>query len=261
MNPVHRFARRAAGGLLPVLLWSISGCQTGEQLTLDATSRPAKERVASYSLAVGDPTIETDSLRHKEAAALVKAALAGNGYYESPDPVEADMVIKVDYGIDRGRSEMVQESSPVYRMEPGATSTITVGTGTMGPDGQEIYRTVTVREPDERVYVGERFSSVKRMIYEKRLVLEARRTRADGPGQAPEDVFIVEVLSTGEDHDLRKTLPVLAAVALEHMGEETNGRKAVTMTDTEAIAFVKDTATTLATESSPSRAPGGRLPR
>jgi hypothetical protein len=201
-----------------LLLLSFTGCQTSEKLTLDATSRPAKDRVASYSLIVMDPAIEKDSLRHQEAERLVKAALAGNGYYEAPDAAHADMLIEVDYGIDQGHSETIQVSSPIWRMEKGSTSTITVGTGIMNAQGQEIMTSVTVTEPGNIVYGGERLSNVRQTIYTKRLVLEARR------------------------HDLRKTLPVLAAVALEHMGEETNGPKSVKLTDAEAIAFVKNPA-------------------
>ena len=112
----------------------------------------------------------------------------------------------------------------------------------MDAEGREIMTTVTVTEPGTVVYGGERLSTVKQTIYTKRLVLEARRAKAEQPGGAPEDVFLMEVQSTGESHDLRKTLPVLAAVALEHMGEETNGPKSVKLTDAEAIAFVKNPA-------------------
>ena len=173
---------------------------------------------------------------------LFRSALAGNGYYEAPDAAHADMLIEVDYGIDQGHSETIQVSSPIWRMEKGSTSTITVGTGIMNAQGQEIMTSVTVTEPGNIVYGGERLSNVRQTIYTKRLVLEARRAKGDLPGVAPEDVFLMEVQSTGESHDLRKTLPVLAAVALEHMGEETNGPKSVKLTDAEAIAFVKNPA-------------------
>lgn len=237
MIPVRRSSLRVASAASLMLL---AGCQTGEKLTLDATSRPAKEQVASYSLSVTDPVIEKDSLRHQEAERLVKAALAGNGFYESPDPAKADMTIRIDYGIGPGRLETAQLSRPVYRTD-GRSHTESVLTGTT-PDGREIYASVTIKDPPDLVYVGEQPFTSSETVYEKRLSLEARRTKAEAPGQAPDSVFIVDITSTGPSHDLRQTLPVLAAVALEHIGEETNGRKAIKLTDAEAIAFVKNPA-------------------
>lgn len=231
MHRTHR--RTAALASLLAALALLAGCQTGEKLTLDATSRPAKEQVASYSLTVMDPAIEKDSLRHQEAERLVKAALAGNGYYEAPDTAHADMLIKIDYGIDAEHSETFI-APPPFVADPDQDVI-----GVIGENGQVIegvnpaYRLGILKNHD---------LLVKQPIYTKRLVLEARRTKADKPGDAPEDVFIMEVQSEGRNHDLRQTLPVLAAVALDHMGEETDGTKVIKLTDADAIAFVKNPA-------------------
>lgn len=234
MHSTRRFPRPVA--LLAVAL-SLAGCQTGETLTLDATSRPAKKPVESYSLVVKDPAIETDSLRHQEAERLVKAALSGNGYYEAPDPSRADMAITIDYGIGPGRVEATQVSRPIYRNESRShTESVLAGTT---PDGKEIYTSVTIQDPPDVVYVGEDTRTVRQTVYEKRLVLQARKARPDVPGGSPDDLWTVDVTSTGTNHDLRQALPVLAAVALEHMGEETDGPKAIKMTDAEAVEFVK----------------------
>jgi hypothetical protein len=233
MHPVLRTAR---GWLFPLLLL-FAGCQTGETLTLDASSRPAKEPTESYSLIVKDPAIETDTLRHQEAERLVKAALSGNGFYESPDPARADMAITIDYGIGPGRTETTLISHPIYR-SVSRSHTESVLTGTT-PDGREIYSSVTIEDPPDIVYAGEDTGTVRETVYDKRLVLQARKARPDVPNGAPDDLWTVEVLSTGPNHDLRQSLPILAAVALEHMGEETDGPKAIKMTDAEAIALVK----------------------
>jgi hypothetical protein len=218
----------------------LAGCQTGEMLTLDASSTPAKETVASYNLMVLDPAIEKDSLRHQEAEALVKAALAGNGFYESPDPRRADMQIKVDYGIGPGRLELVEIREPIYGSVSGGTTSAPVNI--TGADGSVMEVFADIPLPPITVVTGEQTLTRKENFYEKRLTLEARRTRAGGVGPAPEDVFFIEVTSDGPSRDLRKTLPVLAAVALEHIGDQTNGRQVVKLTDPEAIAFVKNPA-------------------
>jgi hypothetical protein len=241
MNPVRRLFRGCcAGPLVVALAWS-AGCATGEKLTLDATSRPAREPVTSYSLVVADPGIEENTLRHQEAVRLVKAALAGNGYFESPDPARADMAITIDYEIGPARTETWETSMPVYRGD-SRSHTESVPTGRLGADGHEIYSTVTVQDPPEQVYVGEQMRTVRKVIHDKNLVLQARKRRPAAPGEAPEDLWVMEVISTGPSADLRKTLPVLAAVALEHLGKETDGPKAIRMTDEEAIAFVQDPA-------------------
>jgi hypothetical protein len=234
MHPVRCLSRRA----IPLALaLALAGCQSAEQLTLDASNRPAKEPVESYSLVVKDPAIETDTLRHQEAERLVKAALAGNGYYESPDPARADMAITIDYGIGPARTETAVVSHPIYRSVP-RSHTESVLTGTT-PDGRDIYTSVTIQDPPDVVYAGEDTGMVRETVYDKRLVLQARKVRPAVPNGAPDDLWTVEVLSTGPTHSLRQTLPVLAAVALEHMGEDTEGPKAIKLTDAEAVAFVK----------------------
>lgn len=225
----------------PLLVLLLAGCQSaGEKLFLDAMSTPAKEKVASYNLMVLDPVIEKDSLRHQEAEALVKAALAGNGFYESPDPRKADMMIKVDYGIGLGRVEVVEVREPVYGSISGGTTSAPVNI--TGADGSVMEVFADIPLPSITVVTGEKTLTRKENFYEKRLTLEARRTKAEGVGLAPEDVFFIEVTSDGPSHDLRKTLPVLAAVALEHIGDQTNGRQVVKLTDPEAVAFVKNPA-------------------
>jgi hypothetical protein len=237
MHPVPRFLVRAP---LLAVMSCFSGCQSGEQLILDAASRPTRETIESYSLVVKDPAIEIDSLRHQEAERLVKAALAGHGYYESPNPARYDMAITIDYGIDPGRSESVMVSHPIYRSEARShTESEQIG---VDANGREIYRTITVREPPEMVYAGEEERLVRQTVYDKRLVLQARKARSTSPGDAPEDLWVIEVISTGPEHDLRKTLPVLAAVALEHLGENTDGPRLIKLSDSDAVAFVKNAA-------------------
>lgn len=217
-----------------------AGCRTGERLLLDATSRPEREKVASYSLKVTDPEIEKDSLRHKEAERLVKAALAGRGYYESPDPAKADLVVTIDYGIGQGVETIYKAPEINIPAEPDRVYTVSVSAGT-DAEGREIMQNITVSEPG---FMGMKLggSTIRELVYEKRLVLVARKAKAAVPGEAPADQWTVEVISTGPSHDLRKTLPVLAAVALEHIGDETDGRQAIKLTDEEAIAFVKNPA-------------------
>lgn len=237
MHPVLRF--RFCAALVLVMPW-LSGCQSGEQLILDAASRPTRDKIESYSLVVKDPAIEVDSLRHQEAERLVKAVLAGHGYYESPNPARPDMAITIDYGIDQGRSESVMVSNPIYRSESRShTESEQIG---VDANGREIYRTITIHDPPDLVYAGEDQRLVRQTVYDKRLVLQARKARPSAPGEAPEDLWVIEVLCTGPEHSLRKTLPVLAAVALEHLGENTDGPRLIKLSDADAVAFVKNQA-------------------
>ncbi|MEO7412121.1 MAG: hypothetical protein ABIZ81_02095, partial [Opitutaceae bacterium] len=61
-------------------------------------------------------------------------------------------------------------------------------------------------------------------------------------GQPPSEIWTVDVSTEGENRDLRKALPVLAAATIEYVSKDSQGQKTIKLKDTDKngpIAFVK----------------------
>lgn len=226
-------------GAAALALW-LFGCNTGTQVKVDALSKPNAENSIAYLIKSSNPELDPDSLRYKEAEKFVKTALSGKGLYEAPKPEMADMVVNIDYGISPPKISQEVRTEPIYLTVPGAVSTQIVQVG-VDKAGNPIYRSVTVQEPSRTEYVGDREYMETVVTYEKYLRLSARENKPSVEGQPPSEVWTVDVTTEGENRDLRKALPVLAAATIEYVGKDSHGEKTIKLKDTKdgAIAFVK----------------------
>ena len=222
------------------LIGVLAGCNN-TYVKVDAVARPEAEQAIAYQIGTTNPELDVDSLRYKEAERYVKTALSGKGLYEAPKAEMADMIVNLDYGISPPKVTREVRSEPIFREVPGPTYTETVQVGT-DKDGNPIYSTVTVRGPPTTQYVGDREYTVMVVTYEKYLRLSARETKAPGEGRPPAEIWTVDVSTDGENRDLRKALPALAAATIEYIGKDTRGEKTIKLKDTDKdgpIAFVK----------------------
>lgn len=232
----HRFLLLPAVSLACILL---GACQTTHRIEVDALSRPELAANTSYKLVVTNPEIDTGSLRHREAVGYIKKALAAKGLYEAPDPAKADMAVTVDYGMSPPKSRIEEISHAEYKLMPGALRTVVVRVGTTAA-GQPIYQTVVVQDPAQYVYAGDRIQQISVVTYEKHLSLSARENQPDLDGGPPKEVWSVDLRSEGSSHDLRKSVPVLAAAAIDYIGKETNGAQTIKLKEDDgAVEFVK----------------------
>lgn len=217
-----------------------SGCTTTHRVKVDALSRDdAAERI-SYRIRTNNPSIDEDTLRHKEAAGFVKTALSGRGLYEAPSEEMADMIIEIDYGI--GPPKMVQRvhSEPIMRRVPGQTYQEVVVIGVNPQTGQPITAVRTYREPDREIMVGMRDYVTNHVVYEKFMRMGARENSPIVEGRPPPQVWLVDVSTEGESDDLRKHLPVLAAATIDYIDRETEGRVTVRLkADSPDVEFVR----------------------
>jgi hypothetical protein len=218
-----------------------AGCSSVAKhlVEVDAEARPKAEGSISYQLISSNPDLEKDTLRHKEAVRMVKTTLAARGMYESPNPAKADMVVDIDYGVSPRlvRKEIV--SQPITRSVAGPSMPTTVITG-QDLEGNPIYSTVWVRGASIEVVEGYRDALVEVGYYEKRLVLTARENRPGAGGQPGEELWSVELLTSGPSQDLRKILPVLAGTGIDFIGKDTGGKVQVRIKENDgAIEFVK----------------------
>ena len=228
---------RTTGATLTAL-W-IVGCATSHKVKVDALSQPEAEKSIAYLIKTSNPDLDPESLRYREAERFVKTALSGKGLYEAPKAEVADMVVSIDYGISPPKLTQEMRSEPIYATIPGAVRTQVVMVGT-DKSGNPIYRSVTVQDPPRTEYIGDREYMVTIVTYEKFLRLSARENKPAEEGQPPAEIWTVDVSTEGENRDLRKALPVLAAATIEYVGKDTRGQKTIKLKDKDgAIAFVK----------------------
>lgn len=222
----------------PMLL--LAGCHTS-YVKVDAIARPNAEASIAYRIKTGNPELDGDSLRFKEAEGFVKTALSGKGLYEAPKPELADMIVSLDYGISPPKITKEVRKEAIFRQKPGATHTMSTQSGT-DANGNPTYTTFTVQDPPTQVYVGDREYTVTVVTYEKYLRLVARENKAASDGLPPADVWSVDASTEGGNHDLRKALPVLAAATIEFVGKDSQGKKTIRLNDRDQdgpVAFVK----------------------
>jgi hypothetical protein len=198
---------------LAVLLVAATGCNT-HLVTIDSLARPGAKAI-SYSIRSANPSVAGDSVRYREAAELVKAALSGRGLYEAPANTVPDVVVNLDYGV--GPPRVRREK--VYEWE-----------STSGPDSTGFFLPGLPTRP---VWISE-------TTYEKYLRLTARESVADTLGRPPAEIWTVDVVSEGESQDIRKYLPILAAASIDYIGRDSHGHKTIRIKDSDAdVIFVK----------------------
>jgi len=224
-------------------LWAacllVSGCATTHTVKVDSLAKPKAEPVASYEIKNRNPKVADDSLRYKEAAAMVKTALSGKGLYEAPPNTKPDMVVDLDYGVGPPQYKRETISEPVYITLPGQIRTERVQVGT-DSQGRPVYQTVTVQDPPTTEFAGFREYAVTVVVYEKYLKLSARENKEAAEGRPAPEIWTVDVTSEGESRDIRKNLPVLVAATVDYIGKDTQGQKTIRIKETGSeIAFIK----------------------
>jgi hypothetical protein len=225
---------------------ALAGCETGKTYTVqvDAISAPKPTGQAapsgqSYHIRSANSRLDEDSLRYQEVAGYVRTALSGRGMYEAPSAEKADVIIDIQYGMDAPRIKYLTLSHPVNVDVEGIvreeTEPIRDHTGNVTG-----YRTITIKEPDRREYLGMQETLKPVIIYEKYLKLSARANQAATEGRAPPEVWSVNVSAEDESQELRRYLPALAAVTADHVGSNTREEKSVRIDENgDGVRFVQ----------------------
>lgn len=225
-----------AGGLL--LLALAGGCATKREVTVDSLAEPGfrDQKQLSYTIRAKVRGNQSGSeLRDQEAVAHIKTALSAQGMWEAPNAEEADLVIEVEYGMDNPRVRFDVVQAPVYsgvvpeeavRQYPAANAPEITGGGGLtvgrlrGVDHSMVTVPVTIRE--------------------KHLTVSGRENRPAVEGRPPPEVFRVSASIEDESEDLRGSLPVLAAAAMDKIGQPTEGEATATIReDSEAVIFIR----------------------
>lgn len=235
-TPRHRLLLSLS---LTVLLSCLAGCRSTYQVKVDAISKPGVVEAQSYRIRYKNGAIPgEESLRDKEAADFVRTALSGKGFYEAPNAEAADLVVEIDFGIEKPRTKMEDNSVPIYAQVGGGIRYETVPVTT--PDGRTSLRTVAVHQPPRTELVGYQNMAVPVTTYEKYLNLRARENKVRAEGAPPTEVWNVRVSSVDESDDLRKYLPILASASIDYIGVDSTSQKTVKVKDGDSgVSFVR----------------------
>ncbi len=217
----------------------VGGCVNSTEMKIDSLAKPTAEEAISYKIHNANPAVSEDTLRHQEAVGFVRTALSGKGMYETTDADKADVVVDLEYGVGPPKLQRETVQDPVYMTLPGQARVERVQVGT-DKNGNPIFSTVTVQEPPRTELVGYRDRIIETIVYEKHLRLSAKDNKPAAEGQPPSEIWTIDVTSEGETHDLRKTLPILAAASIDYIGKDSHGEKVIRLKDTDKdIAFIK----------------------
>ncbi len=200
--------------VLTVLCFGIifGGCTTTTYtFKVNALTSPqmavAVNRPESYKIVSSTEELAEQPMLFEEATQYIKTALSGRGYYESPDPEQAEMIIDISYSV----------SGPLTSKFKRHTEPI-IGSFTM---------------------VEESYIPV--LTFEKRLSMISHDNRAPEKNRSSVQIWKIEIINNNEEEDLNKYIPLMAAALIPYIGETTEGLEVVKIKEEDpAIAFINE---------------------
>lgn len=229
--PLHHTGRVIVGALFLHMAVFAGGCASSYEMKVKAVAKPATTGTFSYRMVAANAS-EANTLRHREATAYVRSALAEKGLKESADAKSADLLITLDYGVGPPVSRPQLVSEPIYIYLPGRYRYERVQAGT-DRNGNPVYQLVAVQEPPRTEFAGYSEYWITVTNYEKYLRLTAVENTIPPAGQSPAEIWDVDLRSDGESQDLRRALPILAAASADYVGKDTKGPKKIRFKDTD----------------------------
>jgi hypothetical protein len=230
---VLRLPTRAAALLAAAV--ALGGCATTYQMKVDTSSAPPEARIdavrrapsgdlQSYQLRDKSAGKDADSLRAQETIGMVKTALNGRGLYEAASLQSADMMIDVEYGMDKPKTHMEEMMVPIYAQNGGGVvygpRQVTTSTG-------PVTRTVPTLAPPGTQLIGYEPILVPVTTNQKFNRHSAREARPAREGAAAGDLWSVSITSEDESNDLRKYLPLLASALVGYVGADSSVQQTI----------------------------------
>ena len=238
MTPRRLYPILLVGAALSLLM---TGCNTTYEMEVDAIKNPQIQDAETYVLVPRDPEQDVNDLRYNETVDYIKTALSAKGMYEAIDPLDADMVIEVDYGMEPPRREFKVVEEPVFAtiQEPDRIQTVQQRDP---KTGRIITYTVRIPGRRSRELIGYEERLVSVVVNEKYMELTAKENMmeavaSDVPAQ---EIWSVRVRNYDENDDLREYLPIMAASVADYVGEDTGDNQSVRLKENdEVVQFIK----------------------
>ena len=225
-------------GIAGVAALIAGGCASTYTFKVDAINNPEVEELYSYKIVSTNPEVSEEDLEFKEAAEYIKTVLSAKGMYEAPDVEHADMIIDLSYGVGEPQIEFKTYSQPIYATTGGGYSTVV--TPVVDSKGNVRYVTTTVYHPPRVEMVGMEEKVVPITVYEKYIRLTSRDNTQTDESEAPVQAWSIYVMNKDQSDDIRKYLPLMAAAAIEYVGENTETQQKIKVKeDDEKVSFVK----------------------
>jgi hypothetical protein len=210
---------RLPGLLLTTALLLIAGCAAPSHLVrVDAINDPAATpALRTYNIASGSKDLDASTLQFREAASLLRSALARRGYTEAPVSADAALQITLAYGIGQPETRTVTHSMPVYaELGGGRVQTVTKTTDSTGKTSTT---TQTRIVPGRYERVGNDITTSTYTLYPKHLALSARET--GGLSANTPEVWSATAYYQSASPDVRGDLPILMMALEPYLGENT----------------------------------------
>ncbi|MBB5685176.1 DUF4136 domain-containing protein [Sphingobium boeckii] len=103
--------RKIALAAAPIALMALGGCATGFRADVARFQAMPAPQGETFAVVAQDPALQ-GGLEFSQYARLVSAELVQQGYQPAASPAQASMIVKLDYGVDRGREKI--RSSPGF---------------------------------------------------------------------------------------------------------------------------------------------------
>lgn len=183
----------------------------GTPVRVNATAQGPVEKGTAYHIVAAQGPAAESSLLYAEAARVVNAALGARGLYAAPSLERAKIIVEIDYGMAPPRA------GDRAAVDPASTSP-----RRDLPGDDEIAK----------------LRSAARGPLVKHLVLTARETKRPEDDTPPRILWRVELTVTDLSNDLRKYLPLLAAVGIDQIGIDSGGAVTVYMKETDKTVIL-----------------------
>ncbi|MDZ7587703.1 MAG: DUF4136 domain-containing protein [Parasphingorhabdus sp.] len=106
-----RVSRRTAQALIPAALLLLAGCATPFRADVARFQALPPAQGQSFAVLADKPDL-AGGLEFQQYANLVKQKLIALGYQEAVDPAKAELLVRMDYSIDKGRDKVVADYDP-----------------------------------------------------------------------------------------------------------------------------------------------------
>ena len=190
--------------LAPVALLAVAGCATPFQAQVSRFQQLPAPQGQTFAVVADNPRLD-NSLEFAQYADTVAQRLAGYGYTRALNPGSANLVVRLDYGVDKGRDRL--------RTVPGFGGGFGSGFGGRYGYGRGwgpyrpywgFGRRAWIYGYDDPFLYGSRYDDVEAYtVYESQLAMKIERTGTR------ERVFEGTAKAMSTDNDLTTIVPNL----------------------------------------------------
>ncbi len=109
----HGFNRKALSLFAPLAVLTLGACTTPFRADVQRFVALPDTTGQSFAVVAADPDL-SGGLEFGQYAALVEQRMLDLGYRRSDDPAAAELIVRMDYDIDKGRDKVVADYDPFF---------------------------------------------------------------------------------------------------------------------------------------------------